>query len=37
VAGGGGILINPKGIIETKYDWGLGKRTNNQVELYNLL
>ena len=33
---GGGILINPEGIIEDKYAWGLGKKTNNQAEAYGL-
>jgi len=37
VAGGGGILINPKGTIEASYSWGLGRRSNNQAEIYGIL
>lgn len=37
VAGGGGILFNPDGITEIKFAWGLGRKTNNQVEMYGLL
>lgn len=36
MAGGGWILINPAGIIEDRFAWGLGMKTNNQVETYGL-
>lgn len=36
VAGGGGILSNLEGIIEFRYAWGLGWKTNNQAEVYGL-
>jgi len=36
VVGEGGIIINPEGIIEERYAWGLGMKTNNQVEAYCL-
>jgi len=32
VAGGAWILRNLKGIIEDRCAWGLGRKTNNQVE-----
>jgi len=37
VARGGGILINPEGIIEDKYSWGLGRKKRNQAEAYGFL
>lgn len=37
VEGGEWVLLNPDGIIETKYAWGLGRKTNNQVEMYGFL
>jgi ribonuclease HI len=32
VAGAGGILLDPKGNLETSFARGLGKATNNQIE-----
>lgn len=37
MTGGGGILINFKGIIEDGYSWGQVRKTNNQVEAYGFL
>lgn len=31
------MLLNPDEIIEIKYAWGLGRKTNNQDEMYGLL
>lgn len=36
VAGREGIVRNPKGKIVIKYAWGLGKKTKNQAEMYEL-
>ena len=36
VVGGGGILTNPEGIVEFRYAWGLGWKTNNLAEVYGL-
>lgn len=36
VVGGEGVLINPKGMTVDRYAWGLGKKRNNQVEVYYL-
>ena len=36
MAGEGGVLINPEGIIENRYAWGLGMKTNNQVDALGL-
>lgn len=36
VAWGGGIFINPEGIIEYRYAWGLGWKKNNQAKAYGL-
>ena len=33
----GGILLNPNGIIEIKFTWVLGRKTNNQAKMYGLL
>jgi ribonuclease HI/exonuclease III len=35
-AGGGGIILDPSGIIHTVYAWGLGHATNNQAEFLAL-
>ena len=37
VAGAGGILLDPGGQIELDLDWGLGNKTNNEVEWLALL
>ena len=37
VAGAGGILLDPGGNIEQSFAWGLGNRTNNEVEWMALL
>jgi len=34
---GQGIFINPEGIIEFIYAWGLGWKTNDQEEVYGML
>lgn len=36
MVGGGGIIMNHEGIIEDRYAWGLGMKTNNQSEAYGL-
>lgn len=37
VAGAAGIILDPKGQLETTYAWGLGNSTNNQAEAYALI
>ena len=37
MAGLGGILLDPEGKIEQTYTWGIGCRTNNEVEWIALL
>jgi hypothetical protein len=37
VAGVGGVILDPRGNIETSFAWSLGITTNNQVEEYTLL
>ena len=37
MAGTGGILLNPGGYVEQAFAWGLGNRTNNQVEWLDLI
>ena len=37
VAGAGGILLDPEVKIEQTYAWGIGCRTNNEVEWIALL
>jgi ribonuclease HI len=32
VAGGGGILVSPNGLLEITYAWGLGIETNNRAK-----
>jgi ribonuclease HI len=32
VAGGGGVLVSPNGLLEITYAWGLGTETNNRAE-----
>ena len=35
-AGGRGLILSPKGTIESSYEWSLGTLTNNSVEDYAL-
>ena len=37
MAGAGGILLDPGGQVEQRFSWGLGSRTNNEVEWMALL
>ena len=37
VVGAGGILLDPRGQIEKNFAWGLGRKTNNEVESMALL
>ena len=37
VAGAGGILLDPEGKIKQTFAWGIGYRTNNEVEWMALL
>ena len=36
MAGGGGVVICPKGKIETEYHWNIGEDSNNMSEAYGL-
>lgn len=36
-AGAGGVLISPGGKVELRYSWGLGVKSNNEVETLALL
>lgn len=33
---GGGVIMDPRGIIETSFAWGLGVFSNNQAKAYAL-
>ena len=35
-AGGGGVVINPKGKVEIEYSWNIGYDFNNMAETYGL-
>ena len=37
MAGAGGIILDPEGKTEQSYAWGIGCRTNNEVEWTSLL
>ena len=37
MAGAGGILLNPEGYVDQTFAWGLGRRTNNEVEWLALI
>jgi hypothetical protein len=32
-----GVILDPKGQLETTFTWDIGKSTNNQAEAYALL
>ena len=35
-AGGGGVIINPRGKAEIEYSWSIGHESNNMAEAYGL-
>ena len=35
-AGGGGVVINPRGKVEIEYTWNIGQDSNNMAEAYGL-
>ena len=35
-AGGGGVIINPRGKVEIEYYWNIGYNSNNMAEAYGL-
>ena len=35
-AGGGGVVINPRGKVEIEYSWSIGHESNNMAEAYGL-
>ena len=35
-AGGGGVVINPRGKVEIEYSWNIGHDSNNMAEAYGL-
>ena len=37
IAGAGGMIYYPRGMLETSLSWGLGQSTNNQEEILALL